>query len=1002
VEHVNSQLPSDIELRERFAKEIHQNFSVGSPAGSGKTHTLVERVAAIAGDANASELLPKQVIVTFTKKSAEEMQSRAREMLLARRASVAVQNAFSRAFFGTIHSFGVSLLRSHGHLIGVPSSFEVVADVETLWYDFLRDASWRDHAEQNPVWAAVLRHIPLQDILKMATEWDVSRPAPAIGGEIPSLNFADIYAFPTPKRADTAANIVAFQKAVRDFEKCFKGEEKGFFALPMAEKGGKDFIATCHRVLRPASLWLQEGATHLAGELFFAFRAWRIARGVLSYDDQISLASLLLQHPEGRRVIRRRGFRILLDEAQDTDPEQFDLLLNCALPENEEGTWRDGVRVEPGRFSMVGDLQQSIYGSRADLATYLAVHSYLTQPGVGESIQFSVTFRCDSAIINASNSVFPAVLNNANGQVPYVTLHPRPNAGEGQVVRLEVPSYVGEGGDEHIIDHEADCVAEFIAKNGPGGLRAANLGQIAILVPRTKWFLPIRSALLRRGIRSTMLSQADYNYDSPAYLWMTAVATVCTDPTNGFEIVGILRDVFGLSDQELGLYAKGNGAIWQIVSRTTGTGSVAESLNHLHDIHAAVLGRPLREAVAIIDEQLLRARLRALPAHVYGDVDASMVPLLATAAAMEAEGSDLREFAAHLRDHLDSKPEIARESPDCVNILTNLKSKGLQWDCVVMPFFARKISVVSPSYPALIGARHTPARFAFSKEDAATFAPVAQQSAQQELERVLYVSLTRAKQTLVIVDDRALFGMPAIPAYSLAAAMKVADENKSFFDGLPTVLTLPARSIAQTSSAEEPAAVDIEAAVNAASKFPRKLTPHSVANEAEASEPGVRTEERLRSHTASEAIVYGIWWHTTMKTMPWAGGRTNWQLHFDTNLVTCVDVLRAKREWDLFLKSELAPMLEDPTAVVVVEAPFMVQTAAGNAMEGVIDLAIRSAAAGWKVIDWKTGLSRTSPSELLGDYEMQVALYREAIKAMTAEDASAALYSTATGSMVGV
>ncbi len=985
--------PADSAIRHRFASEIEINFSVGSPAGSGKTHSLTERVASYASHEHAEKYLPQLVVVTFAEKSAEEMQSRARDLLLSRGVSAAIQNAFSRSFFGTIHSFAVDLLRSHGHLIGVPSSFEVVADTDKLWYDFLRDSSWGDHAAANPAWARVLRHIALQDVLAMASRWDATRSVPPAQADAPTFNFGEIYRFPTPKRADTAANIVKAQELIRKFEKAATNDAGDFAELPMIDKGGKEFIALVNETLLPVARWLQAGAANLAGELFFAFREWRIRRGVLSYDDQVSLAAKLLQHPEGKKAIRRRGFRIILDEAQDTDPQQFDLLLNSVLPADIEGSWRDGVTPEPGRFSMVGDPQQSIYGSRADLSTYRAVHKYLTNGAAGESLEFSVTFRCDESIIAAANAAFPSVLDGQSGQVPYVKLSPRPDAGKGQVVRLEIPAISGE--EEDLIEHEAAVVAQFIANHGPSGLRAANWGEIALLVPRTKWFLPLRAALLRHGIRSTLLSQADYNYDSPAYLWLTALSTIFTDPRNGFEIVGVLRDLYGISDRDLGFYGQGRGSVWQIAEPSIGEGPVVTALNDLSRVRLAVLGMPLRQAIAQIDSEILRPRLRSLPVNVYGDLDSAMVPLLATASAMEASNADLRQFATHLRDNLDSKPEISRESPECVNILTNLKSKGLQWDCVVLPFFSRRLSVMPPRYPALVGERHTPAQFAFSKDDAAPFASREEVAAQQELERILYVSITRPKQTLVLVDDLALFAANGLESYSLAGAMKTADDNQTFFRSLPTSLSLPAIAGGATTTSVTPVVVDIAKAVATANQFPRKLTPHSLREDA--AEPGARTIDRLRSHTASDAISYGIWWHDTMRTIKWAHGRAEWQNGFAAALTSCPLASLAVADWNNFLASDFSKMFEEVGVTILVEVPFMIQAQSGNAIEGIMDIAIHRPGRGWLVADWKTGRSRTSAEDLLADYGTQVRLYRDAVAAMTDEAAEGLLYSTATG-----
>jgi len=106
-------------------------------------------------------------------------------------------------------------------------------------------------------------------------------------------------------------------------------------------------------------------------EIATAYRNFRLAKGAINYDDQIALAGALLRHPEAARRIREKNYRVILDEAQDTDPTQFDLLLrNCAparghrcLARNEE------CAATPGHFCMVGDFQQSDFGDAPILRT---------------------------------------------------------------------------------------------------------------------------------------------------------------------------------------------------------------------------------------------------------------------------------------------------------------------------------------------------------------------------------------------------------------------------------------------------------------------------------------------------------------------------------------------------------------------------------------------------------------------------------------------------------
>ena len=988
------QPPADQAVRDRFVTEIDANFALNCSAGSGKTRGISDRVAAIAQAPDAEERLARLVVVTFTKKAAEEMQSRARERLLTLRVPSRVHQAFGQSYFGTIHSFAVSLLQAHGHLIGVPSSFDVVDEANRLSLRFLQSPDWRSHQAANPLFARVLRHITFGKILKMAMDWDATRSVPEVG-PVPGAVFGPIYTFALPKRADTRANIEAYQQELRRFEAAWLGETSGFHELPpIPDKGGAAFIEAAELALTPVASWLQNAAAGIAGVIFLSFRRWRVAQGLLTYDDQVALAAELLKSPAGRKAVRERNLSVILDEAQDTDPEQFDLLLDCSLPLDADGGWRDGFTPAPGRFSMVGDMQQSIYSARADLDTYRRVQSYLTaDKAVGESLTFEVTFRVDQAILDTCNAIFPASLTGANQQVPYVPLRSRPGVGQGQVIRLPFTPKA----KETAVSEEAEAVAEFLSSHKPAGLRARNWGQIAILTPRKDWFGALRQALLRRGIRSVQLSQAKTNQESPAYAWLTAVCTILSDPRESFEIVGVLRELYGIADRDLAMFCEGKGRVWQIAEPTTGDGLIPDALNELNAILTTVHGLPLHRAVSEIDRAILRPRLRALSVSEYGDLDAELEPLIALSAAQENNGLDLRAFAEHLRSHLGDLPTTAAASPDCVNILTCWKAKGLEWDCVIVPYLNRKIEERPNSYPAMVGPRFSPARFAFNKQGVAAANPNTAIHKLHELQRLMYVTLTRARETLVIVDDQD--GKP--PAYSMSNAILGSPNEQQVLRALPEDTVLPAIELPAQSESAPLAMVDLDKATAEAKSFRQKLNPHEVhelsPEDAEAS--AIKLENgRLRSETATIPLLYGIWWHDTLKFMPWNKGVDAMEVHFATALGRCPDAERGRNEWTTFTRSSLCKRILAPGTIRLAEAPFSTQIASGQAVEGVMDLAVFTPGSGWLIVDWKTGVNDTEDN-LVPTYGNQLRFYRDSVASFTGESAQGILYGTKIGAL---
>src|SRR5438067_13588972 len=88
--------------RQRFARDLARNFSVIASAGSGKTRAITDRIVEIAKDRqHALEWLPELVVVTYTNRAADEIQQRARELILETGLPLEPIEAFGRAFFGT-------------------------------------------------------------------------------------------------------------------------------------------------------------------------------------------------------------------------------------------------------------------------------------------------------------------------------------------------------------------------------------------------------------------------------------------------------------------------------------------------------------------------------------------------------------------------------------------------------------------------------------------------------------------------------------------------------------------------------------------------------------------------------------------------------------------------------------------------------------------------------------------------------------------------------------
>jgi DNA helicase-2/ATP-dependent DNA helicase PcrA len=116
-----SRSPSGIDYRKELNEAQHEAVTavegpllVIAGAGTGKTRTLVYRVARLV----EIGVDPRSILLlTFTRRAAEEM---------LRRASLLIDNRCAKVAGGTFHSFANTVLRHYGRKIGLPPAFTIM------------------------------------------------------------------------------------------------------------------------------------------------------------------------------------------------------------------------------------------------------------------------------------------------------------------------------------------------------------------------------------------------------------------------------------------------------------------------------------------------------------------------------------------------------------------------------------------------------------------------------------------------------------------------------------------------------------------------------------------------------------------------------------------------------------------------------------------------------------------------------------------------------------
>src|SRR4029077_430702 len=416
--------PIDQPNRERFVSELDKNFSVVAAAGSGKTRAITDRIVQIAKSEQARDWLPQLVVVAFTNRAADEMQQRARAEVLQAGVPVEVLAAFNRAFFGTIHAFCVRLLESYGHYLGLPPTFDVITDDDEVWNDFVQQQTTIGRSLSDENRRELLRHVQARALMELGRRADLE-PDNAPAGKCPDTDFSGVHRYSA--KGATLQTVPPYQKELKRAEQRWRDTDH-YIRWPVCWSKAKEFVQIKRAAFAPLRRWIDQASLCVASEVQHDYRDFRIERGLLTYDDQVALALELIRHPSVGREIREKSFRVILDEAQDTDPRQFSFLLEFPRSHNATGDWLETKRdhPSPGHFCMVGDFQQSIYRDRADLSKYRRIHDSLIETGAAEAHQFSRTLRLENGQLDLVNEAFREILNDRDHQAEFVELNPRP------------------------------------------------------------------------------------------------------------------------------------------------------------------------------------------------------------------------------------------------------------------------------------------------------------------------------------------------------------------------------------------------------------------------------------------------------------------------------------------------------------------------------------------------------------------------------------------------
>ncbi|WP_273486576.1 double-strand break repair helicase AddA [Lentibacter algarum] len=521
-------------------------------------------------------------------------------------------------------------------------------------------------------------------------------------------------------------------------------------------------------------------ALHAFARAFLArYDATKQSRGWLDFDDLILKTKALLTNPQVAEWVLYRldgGIdHILVDEAQDTSPEQWAVIEELA----REITSGQGAQAEkPRTIFVVGDKKQSIYSFQgADAAEFgrmqnlfqdkLSLHE---KPLHNRNLAYS--FRSASAILNTVDAVFEeqdgagfeadarhiAFHETMPGRVDIWPIVEKNDKAEDplwfdplDILTPDDPVSVLAAKIASSIKQMIDSKALIPTKHTDGTWQARPIheGDVLILLQR-------RSDLFHETIRACKLvglevAGADRLRigEQIAVKDITALLKFLATQEDDLSLAAVLRSpLFGWSEQELfTLAANRKGYLWEALRSETVTHSATlEILNDLRRVTDFL--RPYDLIERILTRHKGRQNILARLGYEAEDaLDAFLTQ------ALNYERASVPSLTGFLSWIESDDPEIKRQTEAAgkrIRVMTVHGSKGLEAPIVIMPDTADRKNEFRGQ---IVGVEGT-ALYKQSKDDSPAVLQDAvdqQIAAQQaERERLLYVSMTRAEKWLII------------------------------------------------------------------------------------------------------------------------------------------------------------------------------------------------------------------------------------------------------------
>ncbi|ADE39504.1 UvrD/REP helicase [Candidatus Puniceispirillum marinum IMCC1322] len=522
------------------------------------------------------------------------------------------------------------------------------------------------------------------------------------------------------------------------------------------------------------------------------YQSLKESRGLLDYDDLIAVTNRLLARSEAAQWVAWKldnGIgHVLVDEAQDTSPAQWTLLLRLVesffdgsdMPVAASSIASDtaDMDIAPRSVFAVGDFKQSIYSFQgADPKVLGENRTLLRNKAMAAEIDFralslSVSFRSTAPILGLVNDLIP----DLDGIEDFVS-HDLARRHKGGFVEVWpiidapvdeektegfTPANIAsmQGASAVAASHLARTLKSWIGKrplpssDNDHMPRKIMAGDILILLrKRDVFFEQVLVALQEQGVavagadRMRLVDQIEIQD-------LLALGDVALLPDDDLQLAALLKSpLFGISEAQLFDLAhdRGSHSLFRQLMRYLGSNDpLGRIADRLEEWCRLVDGGSV---FSFFSKVLVDGGRDKFRARLGSSVDEALDHFLAVAQSYgESGGVSLTAFLAAVRaGGGDVKRDMDAGNVDEVRVMTIHGAKGLEAPIVILPDMLRH-SV--PHSPLITGEDQRFIYWEAGSHLRPPFLETARQKASdlraEEDNRLLYVALTRARDGLVI------------------------------------------------------------------------------------------------------------------------------------------------------------------------------------------------------------------------------------------------------------